>query len=226
VAFSVALQQRRYVPLLITTGLHVVLLYWLLQYRPPLPKQPQAEHWSVLLLLPSPITPQKAEPKNPAPAVSGRSTRAASAASSSSQPSNTETHKSSKAITVAPEENVEQASKPVIDWSAEAKNSAKNAAAKLSAQPQQRALDGNDRKESAKPKKNSEFEWRPETKRFGITPQGLPYIRLNRRCVLLPPLPLFGCGLGKLPPPNRELFEGMNDSDASKAAAPDAGEPH
>jgi hypothetical protein len=225
VAFSASLQQRRYVPLLITTGLHVVLLYWLLQYRPALPKQPEAEQWSVLLLLPSPIAPPKAEPEK-APAVSGHSTRAVSAASSSSQPSNAETHEPSKAITVAPEESVEQEPKPTIDWSAEAKKSAKDAAARVDAKPQQRVLDGSDKKETAKPKKNSEFEWRPETKRFGLTQQGLPYIRLNRRCVLLPPLPLFGCGLGKLAPPNRELFEGMDDSDASKAAAPDAGEPH
>lgn len=108
----------------------------------------------------------------------------------------------------------------MIDWSAAAANAAKDAAARLDAKPQQRALDGSDKKETAKPKAPNEFGW-SKTKRLGFTPEGLPYVWLNRRCILTI---LVACGLGKLPPPNRDLFEHMNDPDETTGSVPEVKE--
>lgn len=216
---SLSAQQRRYLAWLLTAALHGWLLYCLLHYRPLVPQRTKSEQWSVLWLL---TTPPSEQPQAPQAVVTDRNQSAIKRprSSSSSPASPKVAPEANTAITIQPQERADQASKPTIDWDAAATDSTKELAGKLDAKPSQRALDGSDKKESAKPKKQSEFDWRPETKRFGVTEHGLPYIRLNRRCVYLPPY-ILGCGLGKLPPPNRDLFKGMDDPDEVRDSVPD-----
>lgn len=216
---TLSARQRRQVVWLITAALHGWLLYLLLHSRPFILQREHPEQWTTLLLLPAPElkTPESPQPLRPSRSQS--TAPRANAASSSSAHANVSS-KPSNAITIQPQEQSAETSKPAIDWDAAAAISSKDLAAQLNATPQQRALDGSDKKESAKPKKQSEFEW-SKTKRFGLTPAGLPYVRLNRRCVWSI---LVGCAIGKLSPPNRDLFKGMNDPDEVKDSVPDSKE--
>ena len=60
--------------------------------------------------------------------------------------------------------------------------------------------------------------WEPEEKRFGLAGP-LPYVRLGH-CVV--GLGFWGCTVGKPPPPNGKLFDGMRDPDRP-GALPDNG---
>ena len=115
-------------------------------------------------------------------------------------------------------------SRAPIDWGLEAELSAKNAATQMYAKPQQRSLDGSEagHRAAQTPIKKPDFDWRPQTKRYGLTPEGVPYFQLNDRCVLV--LFLIGCGIGKMPPPNRELFEDMGHPHLPTSSVPGANE--
>lgn len=67
--------------------------------------------------------------------------------------------------------------------------------------------------------RQSSFEWDPEPDMFGI--EGLlPFVRLGERCIA--GLGFFGCGIGKLPEPNGNLFDDMKDPERPKSSVPDA----
>ncbi|MFL6619767.1 MAG: hypothetical protein ACJ8MH_14275 [Povalibacter sp.] len=65
------------------------------------------------------------------------------------------------------------------------------------------------------------FEWDPEQPLAGLAGL-LPFVRLGKRCVI--GLGFFGCGIGKLPEPNGELFKSMNDPDRPRSSVPDSNE--
>lgn len=62
------------------------------------------------------------------------------------------------------------------------------------------------------------FKWDPEPKRAGFSGM-LPFVRIGKRCVV--GLGFFGCGIGKLPEDNGQLFEGMGDPAAEQGSVPD-----
>ena len=67
-------------------------------------------------------------------------------------------------------------------------------------------------------KKPSSFEWNAEPQRAGFE-NGLPYVRLGKRCILI--LGLVGCALGAAPPANGHLFDDLKDPDRDRSSVPD-----
>ncbi len=66
-----------------------------------------------------------------------------------------------------------------------------------------------------------EFGW-SDNRRFGLAEGLLPYVRLGDACVV--GLGFFGCRLGKAPPANAHLFDGLRDADRPQSSVPDV--PH
>ena len=48
---------------------------------------------------------------------------------------------------------------------------------------------------------------------------GLPYIRLSKRCLLV--VGFIGCALGPMPEANGHLFDGLKDPDRDRNSVPD-----
>jgi hypothetical protein len=110
---------------------------------------------------------------------------------------------------------------PPIDWYLEAERVASGAEWAEPNEPKCRASDhpGSLRPECREPKRPS--DWEPEPARAGF--EGLlPYVRLGKRCVI--GLGFFGCGIGKLPEANGDLFDDMNDPDLLRSSVPDIDE--
>lgn len=203
----------RYGALLITAAVHGWLLYLLWQHQPQVTEREKSERWSTVWLLT--LNPPLAPPTPPKRDATS-STRATTESSVTKLEPEPE-----PAVTTAPEQETEQATAP-IDWHEQAGISAKDLAAKLDAKPSHRALDGSDATEAAKPKKRAEFEWRPNMQRFGLTPEGVPYIQLSERCVYV--MFFVACGFGAESAPNGELFEDMDDPNVERGAVPSVGE--
>lgn len=62
------------------------------------------------------------------------------------------------------------------------------------------------------------FGWDPSPNRVGIA-GGLPYVELGKRCAL--GFGFFGCGVGKLPAANGDVFDGMDNPDRDRSSVPD-----
>lgn len=110
------------------------------------------------------------------------------------------------------------ASSAPIDWSAQAAEAAAAVVDKAIRQ-ETRKCDPSDSPNSFLPRCNPpshEFEWSPEPK-VGFS-GGLPYVRLGKRCAV--GLGFFGCGIGRLPPANGDLFEGMSDPERDRSSVP------
>jgi hypothetical protein len=105
--------------------------------------------------------------------------------------------------------------RPPIDWYGEAERAARGAAeadAPRSFDEQPPSLDRKCKK------REPSFEWNPEPGRVGVA-GGLPFVRLGERCVL--GLGFFGCGIGKAPEANGDLFDDMNDPNENTSSVPD-----
>ena len=107
-----------------------------------------------------------------------------------------------------------------IDWDLEAEVAADDWVGEL-ARHETRKCEDSDKPGSWLPKcrkKRSSFEWNAEPKRAGFE-NGLPYVRLGKRCILI--LGLVGCALGAAPPANGHLFDDLNDPDRDRSSVPD-----
>ena len=107
-----------------------------------------------------------------------------------------------------------------IDWDLEAEVAADEWVDEL-ARHERRKCDDSDKPGSWLPKcrkKPSSFEWNAEPKRAGFE-NGLPYVRLGKRCILI--LGLVGCALGAAPPANGHLFDDLRDPDRDRSSVPD-----
>lgn len=71
-------------------------------------------------------------------------------------------------------------------------------------------------REPCKPR-DSSFEWSPAEKKAGLFP--LPYVMIGERCVV--GLGFFACALGALPPPNKHLFDDMQQGLTPGSSVPD-----
>ncbi len=71
-------------------------------------------------------------------------------------------------------------------------------------------------REKPKPK---EFPWDPEPDKAGLAAGFIPYVVIGERCVV--GLGFFGCALGKKPPPNSHLFDGMHDPNRQRSSVPE-----
>lgn len=99
---------------------------------------------------------------------------------------------------------------PAPDWSEELKLAAKDSLAKELAQKQHESDFSH--AFPSQPKKAQEFAWNyAATHRVEAIPEGGILIHLGDHCVLvLIPLPLVGCSIGKIPV-NGDLFEHMHE---------------
>ena len=116
-----------------------------------------------------------------------------------------------KSPSIAPRSNDEDnAIHPAPDWTAELQLVAKHAVAKELAQ-KRHELDFA-HAFPLQPKKSQQFAWDyAATHRIEAIPGGGILVHLNDNCVLIIfPLPLIGCGIGKLPA-NGDLFEHRRD---------------
>ena len=116
-----------------------------------------------------------------------------------------------KSPSIAPRSNDEDnAIHPAPDWTAELQLVAKDAVGKELAQ-KRHELDFA-HAFPLQPKKSQQFAWDyAATHRIEAIPGGGILVHLNDNCVLIIfPLPLIGCGIGKLPA-NGDLFEHRRD---------------
>lgn len=114
---------------------------------------------------------------------------------------------------------------PAIDWRTQGTQAASDAVDKAIRQ-ETRECDPSDRPDSFLPPcthREHKFEWNPEEPRVGFS-GGLPFIRLGERCAI--GLGFFGCGFGKKPPANGELFEHMDDPERDRSSVPALDDPH
>lgn len=107
---------------------------------------------------------------------------------------------------------------PRIDWQLEAQRTAETMAPELLEQLKRKceAAEGPPPPECKERK--HEFKWDPEPGVVGVDGL-LPFIRVGRRCVV--GLGFFGCGIGKLPEANGDLFEAMSDPDRPRSSVPE-----
>ena len=150
-AASLSEPRRRCIAWFVTAVVHGWMLYLLLHHRPFIVMHAPVERWSVLWILP------EAQP-SPVPQLTSSAT-ARHEKKPATHPSapRSDSVAAPAAITIQPQPESESAA-PRVDWDVAATRSAKELAQKLDAPPEQRALDGSDRKQPAEPKKKSEFE--------------------------------------------------------------------
>jgi len=107
-----------------------------------------------------------------------------------------------------------------IDWDQEASLEA-DAIVRDLARREHRKCDDSDKPGSWLPKCKKHtpaFGWSDEH-RAGFTPEGLPYVRLGKRCAVV--MGFLGCALGALPEANGHLFDGLKDPDRDRSSVPD-----
>jgi hypothetical protein len=195
---------RKYVVLAVLIGVHALFIELLFRNSRRPAKLPEADEPRALLYL------YEFPPSIAKPASERRALRRSIAP----RPRDAVSH----AIT-SPEE---PPPKPAaIDWYAEAEQVARttiieSAELKPSAFGEQPKSPFKKRK----PRKPN-VEWEPEPKKAGFMGP-LPYVRLGKRCLVIPPL--FGCKLGKLPAPNGASLEDIRDPDRPRSSVPDPNE--
>lgn len=107
---------------------------------------------------------------------------------------------------------------PPVDWYLEAEAAARARIAKET-QPGPRAFGEQPKSPYRKCKsRESSFVWNAEPDKAGFA-GGLPFVRLGKRCII--GLGFFGCGIGKLPEANGELFADMHDPDQPVSSVPE-----
>jgi hypothetical protein len=111
--------------------------------------------------------------------------------------------------------------RPAIDWYAEAEQVA-HATITESAEPRSREFGEQPKSPYQKRKRyKPTVEWEPEPKKAGFMGP-LPYLRLGKRCLIIPPL--FGCALGELPAPKGASLDEIRDPDRPRSSVPDPDE--
>jgi|SRR5580704_17869935 len=111
-------------------------------------------------------------------------------------------------------------SSSALDWNLEAQAGA-DAAVRDLVKGEKRRCDDSPKRDPWLPpcrRSTSRFGWDAEDQRAGFS-DGLPYVRLGKRCVLV--LGMVGCRVGKLPEPNSHLFDHLNDADRDRSSVPD-----
>jgi hypothetical protein len=126
----------------------------------------------------------------------------------------------STAITLPDEAQPEGPGTNAIDWRREAERSAR-AVVEQGAKSVEKHIGEHPPVPSAFQKKKppKEFPWDPEPKKAGFAAGFIPYVVIGQRCVV--GLGFFGCALGKKPPANSHLFDGMHDPDRQRSSVPD-----
>ena len=126
----------------------------------------------------------------------------------------------STAITLPEETEPEAPGTNAIDWRREAERSAQ-AVVERGAKSVEKHIGEHPPVPSAFQKKKppKEFPWDPEPKKAGLAAGFIPYVVIGQRCVV--GLGFFGCALGKKPPANSHLFDGMHDPDRQRSSVPD-----
>ena len=184
------------VTLSIVTGAHLAII-WLLMLSPQLVVKSQSGSLQLVWLPPSSIDPA------PEPRVTLPRPKAGTARNRADR-----TPAQSSLATQSNEED--NAIHPRPDWNQELQLAAKNAVTNQSAQKGHEADFAHAFPLS--PQKPPEFGWDyAATHRVETIPGGGVLLHLNDNCVLvLYPLPLVGCGIGKRPT-NGDLFEHLHD---------------
>jgi hypothetical protein len=198
---------RRFTALVAVLALHSLFLLMLLA-REPITRIVTTDARSSLLFLME--APQPTAPTAP-PAQSRATRRTAPVVHETSTPEQT---------TVEPVPAVPSAP---IDWNAQATEAAAAVVDKAIRQ-ETRKCDPSDSPSSFLPRcepRSYEFKWNPDPK-VGFS-GGLPYVRVGERCVI--GLPFFACGIGRLPPANGDLFEGMSDAERDRSSVPSPNPP-
>jgi hypothetical protein len=166
---------------------------------------------SVLLLLDLPAQPAAAEPVTATPQLA-------------SLPILTpglpvpELDSGSTAITLPPEEEPEGPGSNAIDWQLEAERAAR-ATVERAAKSREKHIGQHPPSPFREKPRPKEFEWDPEPKKAGLAAGFIPYVVIGQRCVV--GLGFFGCALGKKPPANGHLFDGMKDPNRVHSSVPD-----
>lgn len=119
--------------------------------------------------------------------------------------------------TVAPATPTPPANDQPFDWRSEAARAAERHAGQLNAPPV-RDLAGRPKPARRKCDPLPKFDWDPEPEKAGFAGI-LPFVRLGKRCVL--GLGFFGCGIGKLPEANGELFADMDNPNTAEGSVPE-----
>ena len=195
--------RRRFIALVAVVALHFLFLLMLLAREPTTHTVAHGEQSSVLFFI---ETPQPGV--TTAPPVQTRVT--AAAATVVAEPNTPEQ------TSIAPTPTNPS---PTIDWTAHAAEAAA-AVVDRAIREETRKCDPADSPNSFLPPCNprtKEFEWNPEQHRVGFS-GGLPYVRVGERCVV--GLGFFGCGFGRLPSANGDLFEGMDDPERDRSSVP------
>ena len=108
----------------------------------------------------------------------------------------------------------------LIDWDLEAEATADAIVRDLLKGDQRKCDDSPKRDPWLPPCKRStpKFGWDPQEQRAGFS-DGLPYVRLGRRCILV--LGMIGCSVGRVPDANSHLLDHMKDPDRDRSSVPD-----
>ena len=193
---------KRYVVAAAIVGVHVGVIALLVEARLHFrtSSAPEEEPLYVRYFPPAPLTPL------PSPDTNGlRLPSAPHAERFSSQP-------------VPPSLFVPEPVEPP-DWDRDAHSVADSVVSDL-ARREHRKCDDSDKPGSWLPKckrHTPAFGW-SDQHRAGFTSEGLPYVRLGKRCVVV--MGLLGCALGALPEANGHLFDGLKDPDRDRSSVP------
>ena len=116
---------------------------------------------------------------------------------------------------VQPAQPAGEASRPRVDWYAEAARLAAQGAGEPGA-PATFGKPLQTTREPCKPR-DSSFDWNPEVPKAGLLP--LPYVIIADRCMVT--VGFFSCVFGPLPPPNKHLFDDMQAGRTPDSSVPD-----
>ena len=108
--------------------------------------------------------------------------------------------------------------RPSVDWEREARRSVETLAPQLHEGLIAKCRDASEPIPPECKPRRYHFKWsrEPGTLEWdGL----LPFVRLGERCAI--GLGFFGCGIGPLPEPNGDLFDGMQDPDRPRSSVPE-----
>jgi hypothetical protein len=124
----------------------------------------------------------------------------------------------STAITLPPETDPAGPGTNAIDWQLEAERSA-HAVVERNAKSREKRIGEHPPSPFREKPKPKEFPWDPEPDKAGFAAGFIPYVVIGERCVV--GLGFFGCVLGKKPPANSHLFDGMHDPNREHSSVPE-----
>jgi hypothetical protein len=194
---------QRYAVAAATLGLHALLVGFLIATTLRLHRSRGADE--------EPLYVRYFEPAARTPSTSPESPTRPRAEPPRLERSESAAHEAAGAITVEP--------LPPVDWERDARSAADTIVADM-ARREHRWCNDSDKPGSWLPKCKRHppaFGW-SDNHRAGFT-NGLPYIRLGRRCMLV--AGFLGCALGALPEANGHLFDGLKDPDRDRSSIPD-----